>query len=712
MAINRKSLVESHNPVLKNINTASPFSVGNGEVAFTVDVTGLQSLYSLYKKQNVPLCTMSQWGWHSSPDSNGKFYTFDDVVKTEYDFASGKKVYYASKKKSGNEEVYTWLRQNPHRMNLAEIGFLLDEKPIQETNLSQIKQTLRLYDGIIESSFHLKNIPVEVYTAVTPDNDTIICHAKSELIKSKRLTLKFHFPYGGYDISGEGECTTGMHLVEKIHSGKNLWVIKNICDKDAYYVYFYSRSDFNVRFCDNDFFVDFSLENVSFSITFKKNECDYSELKKKYDFIPISIEKVFKKTKKWWNKFWQEGGAIKLSNRKKTEKSADFNSASDNSTSLANELERRLVLSQYLLAINCSGSMPPQETGLMCNSWHGKFHLEMHPLHMLWSVFWNRSYLLERSLPWYQNHLEQAKNNASSNGFKGARWPKQVAYNGIDSPSPISVLLIWQQPHIIFMLESLYNVKNAKEKKAFLIKYWDLIRETADFMADYAVFNQNKNCYELTGPLIPVQEDYDECTVKNPSFELCSWKKGLEIACTWAFRLGNKVPERWSSVSSNLTLPPMEDGLYTAHENCHDTFSNHAKDHPSMLFGYSFFADKNLKAENVLQTLEKVMSMWDYKSMWGWDFAMLAMCAERLQKTSLALDFLLCNSEKNTYEINGNNYQKSRDDLPAYFPGNGALLLAAAMIFAGFNKHKKAHSKFFYYENLVVEVENVLPLFT
>ncbi|MCR4626342.1 MAG: hypothetical protein K5640_01705, partial [Treponema sp.] len=145
---------------------------------------------------------------------------------------------------------------------------------------------------------------------------------------------------------------------------------------------------------------------------------------------------------------------------------------------------------------------------------------------------------------------------------------------------------------------------------------------------------------------------------------------------------------------------------------CHNTFSNHAKDHPSMLFAYSFFEDKNLKPEIVLRTLEKVMSVWDFKSMWGWDFAMLAMCAQRLGETSLAFDFLMCTSEKNTYEINGNNYQKSRDDLPAYFPGNGALLLAAAMIFAGFNQCKNVPSRFFYNENFIVEVENIIPLFT
>jgi hypothetical protein len=37
----------------------------------------------------------------------------------------------------------------------------------------------------------------------------------------------------------------------------------------------------------------------------------------------------------------------------------------------AMELERRIVLSQYQTAIQCAGSLPPQETGLTCNSWFG-----------------------------------------------------------------------------------------------------------------------------------------------------------------------------------------------------------------------------------------------------------------------------------------------------------------------------------------------------
>ena len=38
---------------------------------------------------------------------------------------------------------------------------------------------------------------------------------------------------------------------------------------------------------------------------------------------------------------------------------------------------------------------------------------------------------------------------------------------------------------------------------------------------------------------------------------------------------------------------------------------------------------------------------------------------------------------KNTYVANGHNYQKLRQDLPVYLPGNGSLLLAAGMLAAG-----------------------------
>ena len=52
--IDRRALVERHAPVLRAFDAESPFSVGNGESAFTLDVTGLQTFPDAFEK-TIPL---------------------------------------------------------------------------------------------------------------------------------------------------------------------------------------------------------------------------------------------------------------------------------------------------------------------------------------------------------------------------------------------------------------------------------------------------------------------------------------------------------------------------------------------------------------------------------------------------------------------------------------------------------------------------------
>ena len=65
--IDRHALVTRHNIVLTNADALTPLSVGNGEFAFTADVTGLQTFPEFHEK-GMMLSTMSQWGWHSFPN--------------------------------------------------------------------------------------------------------------------------------------------------------------------------------------------------------------------------------------------------------------------------------------------------------------------------------------------------------------------------------------------------------------------------------------------------------------------------------------------------------------------------------------------------------------------------------------------------------------------------------------------------------------------
>ena len=83
-------------------------------------------------------------------------------------------------------------------------------------------------------------------------------------------------------------------------------------------------------------------------------------------------------------------------------------------------------------------------------------------------------------------------------------------------------------------------------------------------------------------------------------------------------------------------------------------------------------------------TLDWVMKNWDWQTTWGWDYGMIAMAAARLGNTKTAVDALLLNTQKNTYLINGHNFQTA-DRLRLYLPGNGALLTAVAMMCAGWD---------------------------
>ena len=200
MAIDRYALVSRHNPVLEAVDVDSPLTVGNGELAFTADVTGLQTLYGEYL-DTCPLCTMSQWGWHTKPVSGERYdYTLKDLVMTEFDY-NGRKAVYPKNCQPGNEEVYDWLRKNPHRLDLARIGLEYEEKEISADRLTGIRQELDLYGGILKSSFLLDGKSCQVETACDNgaeggDHDTIGIRVTSPMLREGTLSVAIAFPYG------------------------------------------------------------------------------------------------------------------------------------------------------------------------------------------------------------------------------------------------------------------------------------------------------------------------------------------------------------------------------------------------------------------------------------------------------------------------------------------------------------------------------------
>ncbi len=429
-SIDREALVRRHIPAVTRLDPLSPFTVGNGQFAFTAGVTGLQTFADRYA-EGIPLLTESQWGWHT--DANPEGFELSQTFR-EFD-TYGRKVPYASQQRS---QAGGWLRSNPRRINLGRIGFRLrnsEGRAVQAADITGIRQSLELWEGLILSRFTVDGEVYRVETACHPTLDQIAVHVESEALDAGRTAVAFEFPYPapvwGKDPSDWEQPDRHSSLIAA--RSANSVTIDRTIGETRYSVEIAWIGDAAFEQVDRHAFKLLIRDGREFSFT-----CRFSP-----PGAPAEedrADETFAISRAHWKEFWSTGGAVDLSGS--TDPRAD-------------ELERRVVLSRYLTAIQCSGSLPPQETGLTLNSWYGKFHLEMHWWHAAHFVPWGKPQMLESSLSWYARILPQARRKAERQGYSGVRWPKMVGPAGRESPSGIGVFLIWQQPHLIYDAELL-----------------------------------------------------------------------------------------------------------------------------------------------------------------------------------------------------------------------------------------------------------------
>ena len=664
--IDRKAVVSRHNVVTTRFDSMQSVSVGNGEFAFTVDPTGLQTFPDVYQ-HGVSLGTQSQWGWHSFP--NTQHYRLDEVYKNYKAHNRDVSYTYAFSKPERLKAVSDWFRENPHRLHLGQIGFGLtkaDGSPGTPKDLQNIRQELDLWTGEIRSHFELEGQPVDVLTVGHQSQDQVAVRVQSPLLKTGRLTLTFRFPYGSSDWENASDWRSPQrHRSRLMSTTGHGALIERTLDTTRYSVRIGWSGTASLTQPEKHQFI---LKPTSQSESFNMS-CRFSP--KPGGQATVSFAETLANSQQRWGQFWQTGGAIDLAG------STDPRAA---------ELERRIVLSQYLTKIQCAGSAPPQETGLTYNSWYGKPHLEMHWWHAAHFAQWNRIDLLEKSLGWYRSVRKKAQAIATRQGFKGVRWPKMVDQAGNESPSTIAPFLVWQQPHFLYFAELCYRHHH---NRAVLEKYKDLVFETADFMASYAYFDPEKKTYILGPGLIPAQERFKADDTYNPTYELAYWRWGLTVAQQWRLRLGLPRNKQWDDVLTKLSPLPVQDGLYLAAESAPDsyTFPAYMTDHPAVLGAYGFLpASSELDVPTMQRTFDKIMNVWNWEETWGWDYPLVAMTAARLGKPKDVVDVLLMKVTKNTFLPNGHNYQRS--NLRIYLPGNGGLLMAISMMCAGWDGYK------------------------
>lgn len=652
--IDREAVVKRHRVCTTGTLLKSPAQVGNGKFAFGMDITGLQTF--------VPFNTLSDWSWHSFPLPEGmRAEDYRPVaVKTH-----GKKIAYELRNPD-QPELSEWLTKNPHRYNLGRIGFRLlreDGTEAREIDLGNARQEIDLWAGVVYSRFELNRKEVKVRTVCHPDKDMIGVSIESELLNDGNMSIYLDFPYpdgryfkhyiGRYDtISGH------TSTFEKL--APNSVRIARTMDDTHYYATldWTGPATFSRESEKAHTFLLQPRHTSTFSFT-----CCFSP--EPVADVTESVASIERKSAVSWEKYWRSGAAVDLSGSKDPRWL---------------ELERRIVLSQYLMRANESGLFPPQESGLVNNGWFGRFHFEMIWWHGVHYGLWNRMECFDNYLNVYKDFMPKALERAKSEGRSGARWPKCTGNFNREWPGSAHAYLIWHEPHPIYFAEMQYRQKPAPET---LEKWKDVVLNTADYMADYLFYDKKTKQYVLGPPVVVVSENTDPLQTINPIFELGYFRYGLRTALEWADRLGlsEKRTKKWKEVLSKLAPLPVADGVYTTYEGIPDMWTKYTYEHPALTGVYGMLPGDGVDQPTFKRTLEKVSKEWQFNRIWGWDFPMLAMAAARTGQPALAIDMLMHPSAGFQFDEHG---LATGGPFP-YFPSNGALLTAVAMMCGGWD---------------------------
>jgi hypothetical protein len=724
--IDRHALVTRHDPSLTQIDPHAPLMLGNGALGFTADITGLQTFPEQYSPL-APLLTMAQWAWHSFPNSHG--YTEADGL-ADVDVAGRGALPYAWMRSWSELETrpaLVWLRENPHRFSLGRIGLVLrsaDGRAARFEDLSDTRQQLDLWSGALSSSFVYDGARVSVTTRVHPSRDMVLVEIRSPLAASGRIGVEVRYPgvAANFNPDPSDWVRDDLHSTTVLSASASRIVLRRQLDDTVYFSSIEAIGGAVSQAGAHRFRViarggDRLVVLVSFdrdAVTAARSE---------------TYARAVRAVSDHWRGYWMHGGVI------------DFSGSSD---PRAAELERRVVLSQYLSAINEAGEYPPQEEGLFSNSWNGKFHLEVHPWHAAHFASWGRPELLERSLAWYLGDLPNAEEEARRRHVEGAWWPKMVGPEGRNSPSTINPFIMWQQPSPIYMAELVYR---AHPNAATLARYGEMVDQTATLLASWPLWDEAHQRYVLGPPVIPAQENHDPLTTFNPAFEIEYFRWGLMTAQTWRERRGLAREPAWDRVIAQLSPVPQRDGFYLPVESEPDFWRNaeseacsgHAiaaqcgnRDHPSFLMAYGWIGGARIDAETMRRTLSAVEAHWDLRQTWGWDFPMIAMTAARLGEPEDAVDWLFRDLRNNQWGVtgmtprvhidegaptlgagasaaagpDGRGYRRAAE---TYFPSNGSLLLAVGMMAAGWDG-SSGHAPGFPKQGWTVRVEGVAPL--
>jgi hypothetical protein len=676
--IDRHALVTRHNIEVHTIDPNGAMAVGNGHFAFNFDVTGLQSFPDYYAK-TMPIGILSDWGWHSFPNPNN--YSIDNFPMTSIP-KYNRQFVFPSASTSHPTPAAAYLRENHNRFGLGRIGLEMthaDGSKVLITDLQNIDERLDLWTGILTSSFTVDGTPVHVETIAAPERSEVAVRIDSPLIASGRLKLRIAFPYASTSFGPDYQDWDHpeLHTTTLSHRTPTSVDFDRTLDSTHYVARArWSAGASLAQTAPHQFLLGSSASRIELTTWFSPTPVSAA---------PDTVAAVESASREHWQHYWTTGAVIDLSG---------------NSDPRAAELERRIVLSQYLMAVHDAQDFPPQETGLGVNSWYGKFHMEMYWWHSAHWALWGHPELLERTLDHLTQLMPPGEAMAKLEGAKGVKWSKMTDPSGNESPSGVGPALVWQQPHPIYLAELDYR---ARKNRATLDRYKNIVFATAEYMATFVDYDSARKEYVLGPGINSADEKHTDLAHNlNPTMELAYWKWALETAQQWRVRLGLPPDPHWQDVIDHLAKPTVRTGIYPAMELP-------VENSPS---GMTTFMDgvlpgKGIDVDAMRNTLHRVTHPDAPQNAVTWGTAMMAMCAARLNEPDLAIQLLVGHYDENPFRVSGYTVRRP-DQTPMYMPANGGWLSAVAMMAAGWDgttTHAPGFPKSWH-----VRYEGLLPL--
>ncbi|EEY23826.1 conserved hypothetical protein [Verticillium alfalfae VaMs.102] len=638
---NRHRIVSDNNIVRTKLinNETTPLQVGNGNFAFGVDTTGMQTY--------LPFNTMSVWAWHNDTEpSGGCVCPFQNMIMTkEAERATSPGIRYQTTpacrwrptaamslmiyrtpssptSRSGSSATLT---ESTSAGSASATGTPRCRRPASQTRARSSTSGAASSPPRSPSTAARSKSSRRATLTRTPSSFDI----DSELIQSGDLTVELDFPYPPiHSTKYKYEVFVGVYDFPANHTTR----LTRSCEANTAHIYHEmqaTRYNVNLRWPDMS---PLSLQKVepegSTALTAHRytlapasgrGEQKPSSLSFTAHFsprkrLPDLPETIRARNTDGWHDYWDQGGFVDLT-------------ASTNPN--ATELQRRIITSQYHVRVNSAAKgESPQESGLM--------------------FFW---VLLPTSFA-----------RAKLMGWEGARWPKMTDTMTGRSSQASSTLFCYgskyvtivysseenhltnAQPHPMYMAMLAYKTKPTQET----LERWDPILEaTADYMASYAWYNESSGNYDLGPPL------------------------------------ARPVPGHWTTVASKLSKPPQVDGLYAVYEGVNSTWWQDPKlngDPRSLIMMQGILPNTPAVDEEVgRRTADKVWEVWTDQKIRGWGRPILAINSARVG-----------NPERAIYHLTAYDYWKFDDagfairggdggTPPPFVPGNAGFSLGRSV---------------------------------